>query len=305
VSHAPHAAPRTAGVAALGLAVVAFSMGSTLVQLSKSHSLHISFWRMLVCIVVWGVLAAVVDGKLPSRADMRAGLVPGALFGLNITCFFWGVTRTSVPHAEFIGSMTPFLLVPAGAYFFKERINVKALAFGLVSVVGLFLVLAFNSSDKRASLQGDLIVAAAMVLWACYLLTSRQFRAGRSVATVMSAMMPPAAVVVLAMAFITGRSEVLGDFSTRSVVFILILAVITGTGAHGLIVFAQQYVPVGMISIMQVSQPAMAALWSVLFLDQSIRPIQVLGMVLVIAGLVAVTVFSRRSTPAEIAESVH
>jgi drug/metabolite transporter (DMT)-like permease len=264
---------------------------------------------MLVCIVVWGLIATIVDGRLPSTDDLRAGLVPGALFGLNITCFFWGVTRTSVPHAEFIGSMTPFLLVPAGAYFFKERINLKALAFGLVSIVGLFLVLAFNRSDRRASLHGDLIVAAAMVLWAGYLLTSRQFRSGRRVATVMAAMMPTAAVVVLAMAFITGRSEVLGDFSTRSIVFILILAVVTGTGAHGLIVFAQKYVPVGTISIMQVSQPAMAALWSVLFLDQSIRPIQIVGMALVIAGLAAVTVYSRRGTPAAAvaaeAESIH
>jgi drug/metabolite transporter (DMT)-like permease len=111
------------------------------------------------------------------------------------------------------------------------------------------------------------------------------------------------------MAFITGRSEVLGDFSTRSIVFILILAVVTGTGAHGLIVFAQKYVPVGTISIMQVSQPAMAALWSVLFLDQSIRPIQIVGMALVIAGLAAVTVYSRRGTPAAAvaaeAESIH
>lgn len=285
---------RTVGLVALSLAVLTFSMGSTLVQLARTHALHISFWRMVVCSVGWWCIARVVDGHFPTTAELRAGLLPGVVFGLNITFFFWGVTRTSVPHAEFIGSMTPFILVPAAAYFFKERPNLKALTFGLVSIVGLLLVVGFNRTDKRATLAGDLIVAGACVLWASYLLMSRQFRMGRTVSTVMASMMPTAAVVVLGVAVATGQTAVLADFSWRGTLFILILAVITGTGAHGLIVYAQHSVPVTTISLMQVAQPALATLWAVTMLDQSIIPIQLLGMALVIGGLAAVTIYSRR-----------
>ena len=81
----------------------------------------------------------------------------------------------------------------------------------------------------------------------------------------------------------------------RSVVFIVILAVITGTIAHGLMVFAQKSVPIGVISMLQVSQPALAVLWSVLFLGSAVNGWQIVGMALVIIGLAAVTLQTRRA----------
>jgi drug/metabolite transporter (DMT)-like permease len=74
----------------------------------------------------------------------------------------------------------------------------------------------------------------------------------------------------------------------------VLLGVITGTLAHGLMVFAQKSVPIGVISMLQVSQPALAVLWSVLFLGSTVRGIQVMGMGLVIVGLTAVTVQTQR-----------
>jgi drug/metabolite transporter (DMT)-like permease len=233
----------------------------------------------------------VIDKRWLRWADLRAALVPGVLFGLNITAFFTGVTKTSVAHAEFIGAMTPLILVPAGALLFKERLNVRALLFGLISVVGLYLVLGFSPANGDASLSGDLIIASAMFLWASYLLTSRNLRVGRSVATVMASITPIATVTIFPLVLFSGN---IAELTTRSWVFILLLAVLTGTAAHGFIVFAQRTVPVSTISIMQVAQPALAVVWSVLFLSQSVQPIQLVGMALVMIGLAAVTLLSRR-----------
>jgi hypothetical protein len=48
---------------------------------------------------------------------------------------------------------------------------------------------------------------------------------------------------------------------------------------------------------MQVAQPALAVAWAYVLLDQDLRPIQLVGMALVIAGLVAVVTMTRRGTP--------
>ena len=66
--------------------------------------------------------------------------------------------------------------------------------------------------------------------------------------------------------------------------------------AHGLIVFAQRKVPIGIMSMMQVGQPALAVVWSAIFLSQSIRALQMLGMVLVVFGLATVVVQTQRRT---------
>jgi drug/metabolite transporter (DMT)-like permease len=74
----------------------------------------------------------------------------------------------------------------------------------------------------------------------------------------------------------------------------VLLALLTGTIAHGLMVYAQKSVPIGVISMLQVSQPALAVMWSVLFLGSVVNGWQIVGMALVIIGLAAVTLQTRR-----------
>jgi osmoprotectant transport system permease protein len=56
---------------------------------------------------------------------------------------------------------------------------------------------------------------------------------------------------------------------------------------------------VGTIGIMQVAQPALAVLWAYLLLDQTILPIQLLGMAMVLGGIIAVVTITRRGAAAD------
>jgi drug/metabolite transporter (DMT)-like permease len=280
---------RTLGFIALGIAILSFSAGSTLVKLSHTPGVTVAFWRMLLCSAIWIVILRVSERRWLAWSDIRAALLPGVAFGLNITFFFTGVTKTTVASAEFTGALTPLIVVPMGAIIFKERLRLGALVYGLVSLVGLALVLFNAPPTGEFSWVGVAWIGAATTLWATYLLTSRSLRQGRSVA----AITPIATVVILPLGLFVFPGTLL-DVTWRSVVFIVVLAVLTGTMAHGLMVFAQSHVPIGVISISQVSQPALAVLWSVLFLGSTVMGIQIVGMALVILGLAMVTLQSRR-----------
>ena len=284
---------RTLGLLALGVAILSFSAGSTLVKLSQTPGVTVAFWRMLLCSAIWVVILRVSEQRWLAWDDIRAALLPGVAFGLNITFFFTGVTKTTVASAEFTGALTPLIVVPMGAFIFKERLRLGALLYGLVSLVGLALVLFNAPPTGEFSWGGVAWVGAATTLWATYLLTSRSLRQGRSVAAIMAAITPIATVVILPLGLFVVPGTLL-QVTWRSVVFIIILAALTGTLAHGLMVFAQTHVPIGVISISQVSQPALAVLWSVLFLGSTVVGIQIVGMALVILGLAMVTVQSRR-----------
>jgi drug/metabolite transporter (DMT)-like permease len=284
---------RTIGLLALGLAILAFSAGSTMVKLSHTPGVTVAFWRMVLCSAIWiGILRA-TEGRWLYWADVRASLAPGIAFGLNIAFFFTGVTRTTVASAEFTGALTPLLVVPLGAVIFKEHLRVGALVYGLISLAGLALVLFNAPATGEFSWIGVAWIGCATTLWATYLLTSRSLRKGRSVAAVMAAITPIAAAVTLPLGLFVFPGTLL-QVTWRSVIFILVLGVITGTLAHGLMVFAQKSVPIGVISMLQVSQPALAVLWSVLFLGATVNGLQMVGMALVITGLVAVTLKTRR-----------
>ncbi|MEQ1700168.1 MAG: DMT family transporter [Ilumatobacteraceae bacterium] len=285
---------RALGFLALFAVILCFSGGSTLVKLSHTPGVAVAFWRMILCSLIWWAILWFSEHRFLRLDDLKASLVPGLAFGINITLFFTGVTKTTVASAEFTGSLTPLLVVPLGAWLFKEKLNLGALAFGGISLVGLAIVLFFAPPNGEFSWVGVAWIGAALCMWATYLLTSRTLRQGRSVAVVMAHITPIAAVVTLPIALFVFPGK-LGEVTGRSVVFIVILGVITGTVAHGLMVFAQKSVPIGVISMLQVSQPALAVLWSVLFLESSVRPIQIVGMALVIAGLAMVTVQTQRA----------
>jgi drug/metabolite transporter (DMT)-like permease len=283
---------RPLGFFALCAAIVFFSLGSTIVKKAGIPGPALAFWRMLLTSLLWTGILYATERRFLTRAELRRALVPGIVFGLNITAFFTGVTKTSVANAELIGSLTPLILVPVGAIVFKEKINVRAVSFGIVSLVGLCIVLFNAPTNGVASWTGNIIVFGAMLLWSTYLVTSRRLRSGTmSVQAIMAAIMPIASVTVLPIAIVTGT---ISEVTVHAVPYIVLLAVMTGTFAHGLIVFAQKSVPIGTISMMQVAQPALAVLWAFLILGQTINPIQVLGMALVMVGLAAVVTITRR-----------
>ena len=285
---------RTRGLIALGFVIVFFSTGSTLVKLSHTPGVTVAFWRMLLCSAIWIGILRTSEGRWLTWGDIRPALIPGIAFGLNIAFFFTGVTHTTVASAEFTGSLTPLIIVPMGALFYKERLHPGALAFGLISLLGLALVLFNAPPDGEFSWRGIAWIAAANCLWSVYLLTSRNLRQGRSVAAVMAAITPIAAVVTLPLALLAFPGTIT-QVTARSVVFIVTLGLLTGTAAHGLMVYSQKSVPIGVISMLQVSQPALASIWSVLFLSSSVNGIQIVGMALVLVGLAAVTVQTQRS----------
>jgi drug/metabolite transporter (DMT)-like permease len=284
---------RSLGVAALVVVMLLFSWGSTLVKLAETPGVTVAFWRMALCSVIWVVYLRLKERRWTSVADFKAALLPGIAFGLDIAAFFIGVTKTTVASAEFTASLTPIVVIPLAAVFFKERMRLAPLTFGVLSIAGLALLLFNAPPDGEFSWTGVSWIIAAVGLWSAYLLTSRQLRQGRSVAVVMAHITPIATVVTLPVALVVFPGT-LFEVTGRSVVFISLLAVLTGTVAHGLMVYAQHSVPVGVISLAQVAQPALAVTWSVLFLGSSVVGIQIVGMAMVIAGIAAVTVATQR-----------
>lgn len=286
------ASARTLGLLAVGTAVLTFSFGSTLVKKAGIPGPTLAFWRMLMTSCSWALILWVTERRYVTRHELRRALLPGTIFGLNITLFFSGVTRTTVANAEFIGSLTPVILIPAGALLFHEKVNVRALSFGLVSLVGLAIVLFNAPTTGEASWTGNLLIVGAVVLWAGYLMSSRKLRQDMSVQAIMAAIMPIATVAVFPVALLRGE---LDDVTARSIPYMVVLALLTGTVAHGMMVFAQRTVPIGTIGLLQVAQPALAVVWAFLLLDQGIRPVQLVGMALVMVGQIAVVTATRRA----------
>lgn len=271
-------------------AVLAFSITASLVKWSGTPGAVIAFWRMLAAVGVWWIIARLA-GEPPTLNSLRRAAVPGVLFAINISIFFTAITRTSVAHAEFVGSIAPLVLAPTGALLFGERIVWKAVAWGSMAIIGVTLVIFGGSGSGVATLWGDVLAVAAMLTWCGYLLTAKGVRRSMGVAQFMASTTPIAAVALAVIVAVRGGAT---DVTGRGWLVIVLLLFITGVTAQGLITYAQAHVPVATISIIQVAQPALSVLWAALLIGEKVNAVQVVGMATVLVGL---TLFTLRSTP--------
>src|SRR3954449_7535285 len=115
VRHRPVLTAKTWGALAVVGVVIAFSLSSTLVKRAESPGVLVAFWRMAVVSVVWNAYL-MSTGRRVTLRHVRQAFIPGVFLGLNLTAFFTGATHNSVANAALIGSLSPFLIVPIGAW---------------------------------------------------------------------------------------------------------------------------------------------------------------------------------------------
>jgi drug/metabolite transporter (DMT)-like permease len=278
--------------------VVAFSLSSTLVKRAETPGVLVAFWRLIIVSVLWnGYLWT--TGRRVTMRDVRQALVPGVLFGLNLAIFFAGATNNSVANAALIGSLAPFLIVPLGAWLFREHLVPPALVFAVLAFGGLVLVLFSAPPNGDASLKGNVFGVVAMFLFVGYIAATRHFRREMDVATFMATISPIAAVAVLPLAIANG--DVFG-LTRTGWTYTVVLALLTGVAAHGWNVYAQKTIPIGTIGVAQVAQPALAVVWAFLLLSEELVWGQLVGIAIVTFGLLAFIVLNERGNRARDAE---
>ena len=278
----------------MAAAIVAFSLSTPIVKWAGITGVVLAFWRMWMSVATWWIVLMGQRRQLPDRRTWKLVAPAGLLFGVNISLLFTAVTKTSIAHVEFIATMTPLLVVPAGAVFFDERPNWSALRYGVISIVGVAMVLFFGPATGTATLGGDLIMLLVLCSWTGYLLFTKRARAqGVDTVTFMACMMPLGLITTVPMAIVLAGDEIL-SMTPRGWIVAAILAILTGMIAHGCIAFAQQHLPIATITVMQTSQPALAVFFAFLILGEEVRGLQVVGMALVIVGIAAFTLVSQR-----------
>lgn len=281
------------GLLAMVLVIIGFSIGSPFVRKVGAPGPVTAFWRMVMTAGAWQVALLLQHRRLSWRMVRDIGPL-GVIFGLNLMCFFTAATRTRIANVEMIGSMAPLLVFPLAALIYQERLRLASLAFAAPAFVGVGLVLFGGSgASGRQSWSGNALAVTAVGLWCSYLLLSRRVRGRYTTTEFMAVVSVVCLPVILPVAI--GTEGGLLDVRPAGWLYMAALTVTGGTGAHGLLQWAQQRLPVSTISMMQVAQPALAIVWAYLLLDESIRPLQIVGVVVVMVSLALFTASTTRN----------
>lgn len=207
------------------------------------------------------------------------GLIGG---GIAFWLFFSGLKLTTAGRAAFLHKTLPIYAVILAFIFLKEKITKKQLIAMIVMLFGLLLMELTNiSSEIRI---GDLLVLFATILWAVENTISKKVMLEKESNWVVTfSRMFFGSLLLLAIIFLTGKTNLIFSLSAQQIIYIVIsgifLFLYVFTWYWGL-----KYINLSKASAILLLAPVISLVLGFLWLNEQIFILQLIGSTLILVG---------------------
>lgn len=277
------------GLLALLAGATGIGFAPILVRLSEIGPSAIAFYRLLFALpVLWAWWLVEQKGSSKATkprvaADFRLLAIAGLLFTADLAIWHWSLKFTSVANSTLLANFAPFFVTLGAWLLFHERAGSIFMLGMLVAFAGAALLLGASFELSRRHVAGDLLAIVAAVFYGGYLLTVKHLRQRFSTATIMawSGVVSTAGFLVVSLA----SGERLIPQTPKEWGILVALALISHVGGQTLIAYAFGHLPAGVSSLNLLVQPVVAALVAWLILAEPLSGLQMVGGVIVLAGI--------------------
>jgi drug/metabolite transporter (DMT)-like permease len=245
------------------------------------------------------------------RSDVLLGIAAGALLALHFDAWIASFAYTSVASSVALVSTNPLWVAVLSLLLWGERPPLMRLVGVLLAVLGSALI-GFSDSQGAApnALLGDGLALIGALAVSGYFLIGRDLRRQLSLLTYIWLVYTSAAVILLGVAFVVasaqpGRFEALAGYPPLAYVLLLLLAIGPQLLGHSALNWALRYLSATFITVALLGEPIGAALLALLLFGEWFAPLQLVGFVVLLVGIVAAAQGERRAAkPAqELAET--
>jgi drug/metabolite transporter (DMT)-like permease len=262
--------------------------------------LEFSAVRFVIAALALAVIALVTRTRIRS-----GGLVPivlSAVFGyLGYNAFvFVGLTMAPASDAALIVPTTIPVLTAIAASFVGERLSATKIAGFILASVGAALVIAAGQNGAEVSarrLLGDVLMLAGAVCWATYTALGTITLRTRSPLAVVTLATPIGALLLLPFGFLEQGYRDIGGWSAGIWIDALYLALIVTVGSFTLFYWMVRRVGAGIAAMSSYFVPILTLAMAVVFLGERPEPLQLVGGVVILAGVRVATLRMAEGTP--------
>ena len=176
-------------------------------------------------------------------------------------------------------------------WLFRERIKKIYLAGLITALLGATLIVGASFQIRLEQVWGDVLALTASVFYAGYLLFVTHLRRDFSTAAIMTWSTAGCTLVLLLVTLLSG--EKMAASSASGWLVLIGLAGVSQVAGQGLITHALAHLPASFSSVTLLLQPVLAAFFAWILLREGLGLWQVLGGLLVLAGILLARISAR------------
>ncbi len=241
-------------------------------------TLRLGLATLILFPLAWGA-----GGGLPRGAALRAALGYGIFqFGLNFPLLYWGETRVPSGLAAVLFATIPLITPLVARAFGLERLQAGKIFGAVVALAGVAMIFAGRITARAAALPLAAVFLAAAAASVGPVLLKRGPRQNPFGANAIACLV--GLPICLALSFALGESHAL-PLRFGAIFPILYLTLAGSVGAFVILAWLVNHWPVTNIVFIAVITPLVALALGALFRDERLVAADLIGAVLVLAGV--------------------
>lgn len=269
------------------IGVISVSASAILVKLvADADSGVIAFYRMLFSILLMSPLFFMKythEIRQLKRRDWLYSIIAGIFLAFHFILWFESLRYTSVASSTVLVALQPIFAFAGTYFFFKEKTSLKTLSSGFIAIMGCVLIGWGDLKVSGSAFFGDMLALVACVLVTGYLLFGQDIRQRLSLMTYTMIVYSASTITLFIYVLIKGGS--FGPYPAIDWFWFVLLAVVPNLLGHNLFNWSLKWVSINGLSIAILFEPIGAAILAYIIFDEKLMVTQVIGGVIVIAGI--------------------
>lgn len=264
------------------LAICFLATGGIFVKLSSLPPITTGFYRVLFSLPL---LYPFVKGDLSnvSKKDFYLMFFSGVFLALDLV--FWNMSfqYTTVANANLLVNLVPLTIIPLSYFFYKEKLN-KSFFIGLiVLIIGIIILMKGKISTNPENFRGDFYAFIASIFYGLFLFFVSNIRSRVSAKVIMFICGFGSLITLfIAMFFKEGIGY---PVTLKELIPLVGLAIFSQLLGQGLMSYCVGKIRITLSSILVLSQPIVAAVYSFLLFNEKISQQEILGIFIVLIGI--------------------
>lgn len=158
------------------LAIYFFSNWWHLCQTQSLPPINTGFCCVLFSIPMLTPFLKKSELQALSRKQIATIILAGAFLARDLTLWNSSFSYTSVVNANLLVNLNPFTVIPVSYFLFKEKMMPKFLFGGLITLIGVLVLMANKASMSPDRLLGDSLSLGSSIFYAMFMITVYKLR---------------------------------------------------------------------------------------------------------------------------------